>query len=300
MKRIQGLVAATHSPFGLDGELKLEVVERQAARLLSDGVKTAFIGGTTGECTSMTTEERMQLTQRWSEVVRGSELRFVVHVGSNALSDSQALASQAEKLGAAAVAAFAPSYFKPPNLAALIAFTQALAAAAPSTPFYFYDIPSLTGVHLSMRDYLVEGSQAIPNLVGLKFTNSDLIAYQRCRELQEGRFDILFGIDEILLAAKALGSDGAVGSTYNFAASIYHRLLSAFDRNDLVSARREQNRSVQLVQTLAQNGYMASAKFFMKLRGVDVGPPRLPLAKLTKTQEMELEEKLQADYSDLF
>ncbi len=140
-----------------------------------------------------------------------------------------------------------------------------------------------------MTDYLVEGSQAIPNLVGLKFTNSDLIAYQRCRELQEGRFDILFGIDEILLAAKALGSDGAVGSTYNFAASIYHRLLSAFDRNDLASARREQNRSVHLVQTLAQNGYMASAKFFMKLRGVDVGPPRLPLAKLTKIQEKELE-----------
>ena len=109
--KLIGLVAATHTPFDTHGQLSLAAVEKQAEHLLRTGVNAVFIGGSTGECHSLTVEERRALAERWSEVVRGSSLRLVVHVGSNCLADARALASQAQARGAAAIAALAPSYF---------------------------------------------------------------------------------------------------------------------------------------------------------------------------------------------
>ncbi len=103
-QQLHGLVAATHTPFSADGQLNLAAIERQAEHLLRAGVETVFIGGTTGESHSLTVDERLQLAQRWSEVVRGSALRVVVHVGSNCLPDCCRLATQAQTLGATAVA----------------------------------------------------------------------------------------------------------------------------------------------------------------------------------------------------
>jgi N-acetylneuraminate lyase len=93
--RIRGIVAATHTPFHADGSLNLAVVEAQAAHLLRNGVHYAFVSGTTGESHSLTLDERRQLTVRWTEVTRGSELKVIVHVGGNCLADARTLAAQA-------------------------------------------------------------------------------------------------------------------------------------------------------------------------------------------------------------
>jgi N-acetylneuraminate lyase len=278
--KLQGLVAATHTPFRTDGELNLAIVERQAEHLLRNGVRAAFIGGSTGECHSLTVEERRALAGRWAEVIRGADLRLVVHVGSNCLADARALAAQAQSLGVTAIAALSPSYFKPGSVDALIACCAEIAGAAPDLPFYFYDIPSMTGVRLPMPEFLAKAPDRIPTLAGLKFTNPDLMAFQTCLRAEDDRFDILWGVDEYLLAALALGAEGAVGSTYNFAAPISHRLIDAFRRGDLATARAEQFRSVQLVALLSGYGFMAAAKAVMGILGVDVGPPRLPHARL--------------------
>ncbi|MBA4191639.1 MAG: N-acetylneuraminate lyase [Planctomycetaceae bacterium] len=289
--KLHGLVAATHTPFQSDGQLNITVVERQAEHLHRNGVKTAFIGGSTGESHSLTVEERLALALRWSEVVRGSGLRLVVHVGSNCLADARTLAAQAQELRADAIAALSPSYFKPKSLDALIACCADIAAAAPGTPFYFYDIPGLTGVHFPMPEFLVAADR-IPTLAGIKFTNPDLMAFQNCLHFQGGRFDIPWGVDEYMLAAVAVGAVGGVGSSYNFAAPFYHRLLAAVERGDMAAARAEQFRSVQLIELLAAFGYMAAAKAVMGFLGVEVGPARLPNGNLTTEQKTRLQERL--------
>jgi N-acetylneuraminate lyase len=291
--RLTGLVAATHTPFTQDGLLDLAIVEKQAAHLLGNGVTTAFVAGTTGESHSLSLEERRQLAQRWMDVTRGSALKVIFHVGSNCLGDACLLAAQAQQLGATAIAAFAPSYFKPRTLDALIAGCAGIAAAAPDTPFYFYDIPALTGVNFPMPEFLAQAADRIPTLAGLKFTNADLMAYQLCLHAEGGRFDVPYGFDEWLLAALALGAQGAVGSTYNFAAPLYHRLIGAFQAGDLATARWEQFRSVQLIQLLAGYGYMGAAKAVMGMVGVDVGPARLPHGNPTAAQVKELRARLE-------
>lgn len=292
--KLTGLVAATHTPFSPDGSLNLAIIEKQAEHLLAEGVAAAFIGGSTGESHSLTLEERLKLATRWFETTKGSSLKVVVHVGANCLEDARTLASQVEKLGAAAISALAPSYFKPANIEALVACCAHIAQAAPQTPFYYYDIPPMTGVSLPMLDFLRAAPDRIPNLAGIKYSNVDLMTCRLCMEADGGRFDILWGVDEMLLAALAFGVQGAVGSTYNFAAPIYLRLMAAFDRGDLQEARRQQLRSIELVRTLAKRGYMASAKALMGFKGIEVGPPRLPHLNLSTQQLHELQAELEA------
>lgn len=292
--KLHGLVAATHTPFHADGRLNLTVVERQAEYLHRTGVNTMFIGGSTGESHSLTVEERRALAQRWSEVVSGSGLKLVVHVGSNCLADARTLAAQAQELRADAIAALAPSYFKPQSLDSLVACCADIAGAAPAVPFYFYDIPVLTGVLFPMAEFLAVAADRIPTLAGIKFTNPDLMAFQNCLHAQGGRFDIPWGVDEYLLAAVAVGAVGGVGSSYNFAAPVYNRLIAAFDRGDVAAARAEQFRSVQLIELLAGFGYMAAAKTVMGFLGVEAGPARLPNGNLTEAQQLQLRSRLES------
>lgn len=292
--RLHGLVAATHTPFRADGSMDLAVVERQAEHLKAGGVGYVFVGGTTGESASLTVEERRMLTQRWSEVVQGSGLGLVVHVGANCIADSRALAAHAESVDAVAISALAPSYFKPRSLEVLIACCAEVASAAPGTPFYYYDIPVLTGVSFPMVDFLEKAPEKIPTLAGLKFTNPDLMAYQFCLRLGGGHWDLPFGVDEHFLGALAMGARGAVGSGFNFAAPIYRRLLAAFGRGDLEAARVEQFRGAQLVQVLVRYGYMGGAKAVMEMLGVPVGPARLPNTSLDAAQKARLRAELES------
>jgi N-acetylneuraminate lyase len=290
--QLHGLVAATHTPFNADGELNLAVVERQAEHLLGAGVTAAFVGGSTGESHSLTVEERLALAERWVALGKGSPLKIVVHVGANCLADARTLAGQAQQLGAAAIAAMAPSYFKPRTLETLVECCRTVAAAAPAVPFYFYDIPALTGVHFAMPDFLDAAADRIPTLTGIKFTNTDLMAYQRCLRSHGGRFDVPWGIDEWLLAALALGGRGGVGSSYNFAAPVFLRMIDTFHKGDLALAREEQFRAVRLIQLLIDLGYRPAAKAVMGMLGAPVGPPRLPNAPLAPSRHEELRASL--------
>ena len=97
-----------------------------------------------------------------------------------------------------------------------------------------------------------------------------------------------------MLGGLAMGARGAVGSGFNFAAPVYARLMAAFARGDLETARTEQLRGVQIIRTLAGYGYMGAAKALMGMLGVNVGPARLPNNSLNPEQAGELRAKLEA------
>jgi N-acetylneuraminate lyase len=286
-----GLVPAVLTPFTPAGELNLAAVEGQAELLAGDGVAGVFAGGTTGEFSSLTVEERLALAGRWAAVLKGSPVRLVVHVGANCLAESRALAAHAESLGAAAVAMLSPNYFKPRSAAVLVDCCAEVAAAAPGTPFYFYDIPVLTGVSFRVSDWVGPAADRVRTFAGVKFTNPDLMTFQQLVRAGGGRFDVLFGMDEQLLAAVILGGRGAVGSVYNFAAPLFNRLLAAAAAGDFATARDLQFRAVELVGVMMRYGYLGAAKELMRARGVDLGPVRLPQTPLTPEQAAAFREE---------
>jgi len=288
--RLHGLVAATHTPFHADGSLAPEVVALQAAHLARQGIRSAFITGSTGEAHSLTRDERLAIFEAWASAGPGHGLQVVAHAGSNCLEDARFFAAAAADLGLHAVAALAPSYYKPTSIDALVDCCAAIADAAPSLPFYYYDIPALTGVRFPMRALLDAAPARLPNFAGIKFTNDDLDDYAAC--LAHGDADIPWGIDEKLLPALQAGARGAVGSSYNFAAPLYHKLIAAFEGGDLDTARALQAEAVALIDALAAVGYLGAAKAVMGWQGVPVGPARLPVPNPSPAQLEILREKL--------
>ncbi len=294
MKRLTGLIAAPFTPFKKDGKVDLARVERLAASLVANKVAGAFVCGTTGEGVSLTTSERMKLAECW-QACAGPKLRVIVHVGHTSLGDCRALAAHAQKSGAAAVGCMAPFCFKPSKAEDLAAFCAEVAAAAPDLPFYYYHIPCVTGVAIPAFDFLRAAADMIPNLAGLKFTHENLMDFASCVRFEGGRYDVLFGRDEMLLQGLSAGAQGAIGSTYNYAAPVYHRIIAAYNRGDLKAAQDEQARANAMIAVLIRYGGMPPAgKAFMRAIGLDCGTVRLPLRPLTDAQAEALRAEAEA------
>ena len=276
-----------------DGSLNLRAIAQQAALLRAQGVTGAFVCGTTGEGPSLSSQERMAVAEAWAHA-RSEDQALIVNVGHNSLVEAKALAAHAAQLPLDGIAFHPPNYFKPASVDLLIGCCALAAAAAPSTPFYYYHIPSLTGVRLPMPEFLRRGRERIPTLQGLKFSDPNLAEFEACLRLDGGGFDVLFGVDEMLLGALAMGGARAVGSTYNYAAKHYYQMMEAFDNGDLPLARSLAARAVSLCEALSAAGVVASGKACMALFGVDCGGVRPPLRTLTAAQVTILEERLRA------
>jgi N-acetylneuraminate lyase len=276
MAKIDGLVAAPFTPMDARGAVDVSVVPAYATLLRRQGVAGSFICGTTGEGMSLTTAERKALTEAW--VAAGDGFRVLIHVGAGSPADACALAAHAEAHGAAGIATMGPTFFKPRTPAELAAYCRDLAAAAPKTPFYFYNMPSMTGITFALID-LFPLLAEIPTFAGAKYTFENLMDYEQCRRYDGGRYDVLFGRDEMLLPALALGTRGAVGSTYNFAGRLYVDLIRAWDAGDLAAAREAQWRSIQMIRRIGQCpcGFLPAAKALMGRLGVPCGAMRAPM-----------------------
>lgn len=288
---LTGLIAAPHTPFHPNGDLHLDRIADQVKHLVARGVSGAFVCGTTGEGLSLTSDERRAVAGRWVDAAAG-RFPVIVNVGHTSQREAAELAADAQAVGAAGVACVAPFYHTAPDVPALTGFLADIAAAAPRTPFYFYDIPSVTHVHVPTVAVMRLASERMPTFAGVKFSHADLVTLQQCLAVREGTLDVLFGVDEMLLAAVALGVRGAVGSTYNFAAPLYQLMLAAVDAGDWPTARAHQRRSVELVRVLDEFGGLTANKAAMRFVGVDCGPVRSPLAPLTPDQHTRLGHRL--------
>ncbi|MEX0793346.1 MAG: dihydrodipicolinate synthase family protein [Pirellulaceae bacterium] len=298
--KIKGLIAATYTPFTESGELNLGEIPAMVEHLLRWKIAGLYVLGSTGEGCSLLTEERIAVAQAFIEAA-GGRVPVIVQVGSECLKQSQLLAAEAERMGAAAISAVAPVYFKPDSVDCLVESMASIARAAPSLPFYYYHIPAATGVPIAALDFLRAAEIQIPSLRGIKFTSAAIHEYQACLEYAEGSFDILYGQDEMLLAGLSAGAQGAVGSTYNYAAPIYHALIQALEQGRLTDARKFQSHSQALVRAFIPFGPRGAQKEIMRMVGnalpkgqrFDCGPPRLPIMPLTEANRNSLREALQ-------
>ena len=291
--RVTGLIAAVCTPLHEDGSLNLDRVPGMVDFLERAGVTGLYICGSTGEGLSLSGAERRAVAEAYVGVAKG-RFRNIVQVGHNSLAEARQLAAHAQEVGVDAISATAPSYFKVGSIDDLADSMAQIAGAAPELPFYYYHIPALTGVALDMVELLPVAAERIPNLVGMKYTAPTVHEFQACLELAGGRFNMLWGCDEMLLSALAVGARGAIGSTYNIAAPLYGRIIAAFDRGDIEEARRLQFLSVHMIRIMKRYPFHAALKAILKMQGLDCGPCRLPLPVLEAAQVEPLRHELEA------
>jgi N-acetylneuraminate lyase len=291
--QLQGLVAATFTPMHDDGSIRTGAIAPMVNGLIEQGITALYVLGSTGEGLSLTFDERCEVAEAFVGAADG-QLPVIVQVGSECLALARDLAAHAQQIGAAAISAVSPIYFKPDSVETLVASMAEIAGGAPELPFYYYHIPAMTGVAFPIIDFLTLAERRIGTLRGVKFTSQNVFEFQSCVEFARDRFEILWGLDEMLHFGLAAGGRAAVGSTYNFAAPIYRRLLTAFAAGDLETVRLEQSRSQAIVRTFLPYGPRGAQKAIMKMIGVDCGPSRLPVATLTRSQFVAMEDELRA------
>ncbi len=291
-ERLKGMVAASFTPFDAKGEVNFPVIGKYADWIARKQISGVFVCGTTGEFSSLTVAERKAILEEWVKAAAG-RFKVIAHVGSNCQKDSVELSAHAAAAGAYALASIAPSFFKPSTVADLVDFFAPMAAAAPELPFYYYNMPSMTGVNLPVGRFLVEGRKKMPNLAGTKFTHNDLMEMGACIALDNGRFEVLHGYDEVLIAGLALGAVGGVGSTYNYIPHIYQGIFDAMAAGDIKKARELQLKSVRMVEVIIRyGGGVRGGKAVMKHAGVDCGDCRLPITPFSGDEYAALGEDL--------
>lgn len=281
--KIEGLVSAPFTPMHTDGSLHLDIIPKYAEMLIHNGVKGAFVAGSTGEGVSMSYDEKVQLIKAWGGITDQRLLKIAM-VGGNSVAEMKQLAQLAEQQKYDAIAILAPHYFILNKAETLAQICIEVGKVAPKTGLYFYHIPVLTGVGVSMIEFLEHIDGKLPNFLGIKYTHSDMMEYNRCLNFADGKYDILWGWDEVFLGGMAMGARGGVGSTFNYAAPLYHQLMEAFYAGDLLKARKLQEKSIDIVRLLGKYGGIATGKAYMRAMGLDCGKFRLPVQNMSEAQ----------------
>ncbi|MDE0862228.1 MAG: dihydrodipicolinate synthase family protein [Rubripirellula sp.] len=288
---LQGLIAATITPLHSSGKINLAAIGPMISRLIESGVTGLYVCGSTGEGMSLTCQERKLVVEASVEAAAG-RVPVIVQVGHNSVADACDLAVHAASAGADVVSATCPSYFKVADTTTLLKCMGKIASGAPQLPFYYYHIPALTGSQIDVVDFLERGGEVIPNLVGLKYTNTLIHEFQACQNTQSRKFDVVWGCDEMLLAAFASGATAAIGSTYNIAAPLYRRIIEAIQAGDWDSARQLQYHSVAMVNVMKAYAFHAALKAIMSMLGMPGGHCRLPLTAISTEETESLRRRL--------
>lgn len=295
MQHLQGLISAPFTPMDSDGKLNLSIIPSYYQFLKANGVTGAFICGSTGEGVSLTLSEKKAVAEAWAACSNhDQDFRVMMFLGGTCIADCIDLAKHARETGLYAVSFTGPFYFKPAGLEMLAQCCLAVAASVPDMPFYYYHIPVLTGVNFAMFDLLKAVDGRIPNFAGIKYTHEDFMDFQSCMTFQDGKYDMLWGRDENMLSALALGTKGAVGSTFNYAAPLYYSLIDAFNNNDLKKAGELQQKSINMIRLLGKYGGISVGKAYMKLVDIDCGEFRLPVKNMTATQFEEFKNDVES------
>ncbi len=274
--KIEGLVAATFTPMHDDGSVAYGTIPAMIEFLKAKSIENIYICGSTGEGPSLTLEERKKSIDSFVESSNG-HLRIIVNVGHDSVYAAKELATHAQKANVYAISAPAPSYYKISNVEDLVWSMAEISAGAPDLPFYYYHVPVLTAANLNMVEFLRIGSEKIPKLRGIKYSAPTLHEFSSCLNFADGKFDILFGSDEMMLGALSFGAKGFIGSTYNFAASIYQEVMKSFHAGDLAKAKQHQEVAGRMVDIIYKYNGLPTQKVMMKLLAFDCGPVRLPL-----------------------
>jgi N-acetylneuraminate lyase len=294
MKKINGYIAAPFTPMLNNGDINLELIPEYYEFIKRNGPDGVFICGSTGEGALLTKEERMVLAEKWINVSNG-ELKVIIHTGGANLRDQKFLANHAQQIGAWGIAAMAPAFLPPTRNEEFVLFCKSIASAAPNLPFYYYHIPPLNKFNLSILDFLKTAENEIPNLAGVKFTDFNIHEFDQCRYIADGKYEMLWGLDEMFLDGLVYGNKAGVGGTYNHCFGLYLNMKKAFSQNDMEKCRSLQHQSHEFCTILKKyRGNIMGGKRIMKFLGLDCGPNRIPLQTTSELEEKELYEELKS------
>ncbi len=272
MFTMRGIIPALITPFDENSELNTSAVPSLVQFLLDRKVGGLFIGGSSGEAFTMNPAERKQLAEAVVTEVAGAA-PTVVHVAAMDIRVVEDLARHAAKIKADAVASVLPFYYSY-NLDEIRAYFQMISAAS-SLPVIVY-VLTQGPVSWSPRDF-AEKVLSVDGVCGLKYTGVN--PYMMWSFLQQAGDQVAgyVGDDKCLLPMLGSNATGAIGTNYSGYPEPFVECYESWMAGDVKGASAAYNRGLSLLHKLVNIPAIARIKCILRLRGVDVGGPRLPM-----------------------
>ena len=254
---------------------------------IRQGASGLFIGGSSAECFLLSPEERRKTFEVASEMKDKATL--IAHVGTIATHQAIEYAKYAKELGFDAIAATPPFYYGFGSEAISNYYYDIYEATG--MPIIIYNFPGNTGKEFNLADPNYRRLFTSEAIMGVKHTNQIVYQLERIKHLNPELL-VFDGYDETMIAALALGADGAIGSTFNFMYPHYKKVYDAFMRKDLEEARRLQISANNIMNALVDVGLFPAIKYILNTMGIDAGLPRKPFLPLTDEQKKFVDQVL--------
>lgn len=281
-KKFKGIFPALLTPFHTQGNVNTKVLCDLVDYNLSKDVAGFYVGGSTAESFLMTEEERVSVMKTVSERAKG-KCTLIAHIGCISTEQSIRLAKVAKELGYDAISSVAPFYYKF-TFSEIRKFYFDIVSAV-DMPMLIYNFPAYSGVTLTVDN--IKEFLSDDRFIGVKHTSSDYFAMEQFKSAYPEKV-IYNGYDEMFLSGLSMGADGAIGSTFNFMAEKYIKMMECFEKGDLLCAQKLQKEANTIIQSLCKVGVMQGEKAVLEAMGFDLGPARAPFEPLTAEQKKEL------------
>ena len=283
---IKGIIPAMVTPFDQDEQLN-EVALRQLVNYLLDGgVHGLFPTGSQGEFYALTADEKQRV---WEVVVAETAGRVPVYAGTGATTTREVIAlnERAERAGVSAVSVITPFFISPTQDELYCHYTAI--ADATSLPVILYNNPGRAG-GVSLSVDLVARLAEHPNIVGVKDSSGDLSLTMEYIQQTGDDFAVLMGRDTLIYAGLLHGVKGAIAATANVAPALLVEIYEAFVAGDLERALAAQNALTPLRYAFSLGTFPVVVKEALTLLGVDAGPARAPVGRLSADQREKLKQ----------
>ena len=272
------------TPMTKDGEVDWPAVESLMDHLITHGADGLVVTGTTGETSTLTDAEKIQLVKTGKTVAAG-RARIITGGGSNETAHAIELYKASEKAGADGVMVVTPYYNKPTQAGVLTHFR--MIADATDLPMIMYDIPGRSGIQITYDTILRAAKH--PNIVAVKDAKGDLSEVSRVMN----QTDLMYfaGDDANALPTLAIGGTGLIGVTANIAPEPYRIMINAVNAGDLATATAQHKLLEPLVRaTMTHVPGTVATKYILHGLGRIASPRvRLPLVGPEESEAAEIE-----------
>lgn len=274
------------TPFDSDGELDVVAGRDLAAHLVEQGIDALVLAGTTGESPTTTDEEKVALLKAVREEV-GDKAHIIAGAGSNDTRHAVAMAKSAAEAGADGLLVVTPYYSKP-SQAGVEAHFRAVAEAT-DLPVCLYDIPGRSGIPIDSGT--IRKLAEVDTIQAVKDAKGDFL--EASTLIQETGLAWYSGDDPLNLPWLAVGATGMISVVGHAAPKALRELVTAYENGDLARAREINANTLNvLARQQGALGGVTFAKAALRLQGIEVGDPRLPVAAATDEQVERLREEM--------
>lgn len=276
MAIFKGAGVAIVTPFHEDGSINYEKFAELIEEQIAGGTDAIIVCGTTGEASTLTHEEHLDLIKFCAEKVNG-RLPVIAGTGSNCTKTAIYLSTEAEKYGVDALLLVTPYYNKATQKGLYEHFKQI--ADSVKLPIILYNVPSRTGCNI-LPQTVAKLCKEVSNIVAIKEASGNISQVAKLMSLADGKVDLYSGNDDQVVPLLSLGGLGVISVVSNVAPRQMHDICQKFFDGDVAGSMQEQLRAIELCDALFCEVNPIPVKTAMNLMGKNVGPLHMPLSEM--------------------